>query len=61
MAAGGQPHLTNPNGQLAEDLRENEQGPREEAPSNQPFHRIAARERILLNMKEYDWAANGDR
>jgi hypothetical protein len=27
---------------------------------NKPLHRIAARGRMLLNLKGYGWAANGD-
>jgi hypothetical protein len=29
--------------------------------ANKPFHRIAARERILLKPNGLGWAANGDR
>jgi hypothetical protein len=46
---------------LSDNLKRNEIVTNDEAPSNQPFHRIAARVRILLKPKGLGGAANGDR
>jgi len=45
---------------LSDNLKRNEIVTNDEVPSNQPFHRIAARVQILLKPKGLGGAANGD-
>ncbi len=60
MVAGGQPHLADPNGHLAEALREGRKGWAVEKPSNHAVLVTAARVRFGVNVKGYIWAAARD-